>query len=111
MIRITMRFPADMHKRLSAMAEKERRSFNSQVLYMIDGHEHSVINDINSAPVQPPVHRNVQEVIDPSPQSIHQDCPICARKYPYHHVSCPNGTPETRTQGVAIKDLIGKGSK
>ena len=32
----TVRIPFDLHSWLAAQAEKERRSFNSQLLYVID---------------------------------------------------------------------------
>lgn len=34
--RITLRLPGDLHARIAAQAERDRRSLNSQILYLLE---------------------------------------------------------------------------
>lgn len=38
MIRFSLRLPDDLHRRLAALAKRERRSINEQILWMIETH-------------------------------------------------------------------------
>ncbi|MER5727808.1 toxin-antitoxin system HicB family antitoxin [Streptomyces sp. NPDC002138] len=36
-VRVTLRLPADLHARLAAHAERERRSLNADLVYLLEG--------------------------------------------------------------------------
>jgi len=108
MIRITMRFPEDIHKTLTELSEKERRSFNSQVLHMIDVAMGAPVRAI----VQDSVRDSAEDIVDqpnlPTEESKKAYfCPNCARKYPDHHITCPNNPDHVTTNsGLSIQEII-----
>jgi hypothetical protein len=51
MIRITLRLPDDLHAQVTAAAERDRRSLNAEILYLI---EKGLSDDGRSAPKDVP---------------------------------------------------------